>query len=251
MNNGENLTGKVALITGASNNMGRQTALEFASRGACIVVHYHADGSRAKAEDTVAAIRALGPEAVALQADLTQPAQVKQLFRDAKAAWGRLDIVLNTAGVMVKKPMTEVTEAEFDLMFNVHTKAAFFVLQEAAREVADNGRIINISTTLTSVTTGLYSVYAGAKAAAEQFTKMLAKEVGARGVTVNSVAPGPLNTSFFYPVESEQSIDFLKHLSVAGRLGEVDDVVPVLAFLASPAAQWVTAQTVRVNGGMA
>jgi NAD(P)-dependent dehydrogenase (short-subunit alcohol dehydrogenase family) len=246
----QEFAGKVALITGASSNMGRQAAEALAARGAKVVVHYHAAASRAKADETVAAIQALGSQAVVAQADLTQPAQVKQLFQTAKAAWGRLDIVLNTAGVMVKKPLAEVTEAEFDLMFAVHTKAAFFVLQEAAQHLEDQGRILNISTSLTSVTTGLYALYAGAKAAAEQFTKMLAKEVGERGITVNSVAPGPLNTSFFYPVESEQSVDYLKHMSVAGRLGEIEDVVPVLLFLASPAAHWVTAQTIRVNGGM-
>lgn len=250
MNANQDFAGKVALITGASNNLGRQTAEALAARGANLVVHYHSDASRAKADETAAAITAQGGQAVVLQANLTRQAEVKQLFDQAKAAWGRLDVVLNTAGIMVKKPMTDVTEQELDSMFDVHVKGAFFVLQEAARSLEDNGRILNISSSLTAVTTGLYTVYAGAKAATEQFTKMLAKEVGGRGITVNSVAPGPLNTSFFYPVESDQSIEFVKHMSVAGRLGEVEDIVPVLAFLASPAAQWVTAQTIRVNGGM-
>ena len=150
----QEFAGKVALITGASSNMGRQAAEALAARGAKVVVHYHAAASRAKADETVAAIQALGSQAIVAQADLTQPAQVKQLFQTAKAAWGRLDIVLNTAGVMVKKPLAEVTEAEFDLMFAVHTKAAFFVQQEAAQHLEDQGRILNISTSLTSVTTG-------------------------------------------------------------------------------------------------
>jgi NAD(P)-dependent dehydrogenase (short-subunit alcohol dehydrogenase family) len=223
----------VAVVTGASRNMGRLVAEALGARGASVVVHYHADASQAGADAAAATVRAGGAEAVARQADLTRAADAERLFQGAVDDFGRLDIVVNTAGTMLKKPLAEVTEAEYDRMFGTHTKAAFFTLREAARRIADGGRIVNISTTLTAVTTGFYSVYAGAKAATEQFTKMLAKEVGHRGITVNTVAPGPLNTSFFYPVESPESVEFLQAHERAeppgrARRDRAGDRVPLL-----------------------
>ena len=247
---GKPLEGKVAIVTGAARNMGRSTAITLASLGARILVHYHSDGSLQEAQDTVNVIKEANGEAITMQADLKDIKQIKTLFSEAKSRFGRVDIVVNTAGIMLKKPFTDVKEEEYDQMFEVHAKASFFLLQEAARNLADNGRIINISTSLTAATTPFYAVYAGAKAATEQFTKTLAKEVGNRGITVNTIAPGPLNTSFFYPVEDDQTIEYLKHMSVQNRLGETDEITPVITFLASPDAGWITAQTIRVNGGM-
>ncbi len=246
----QTLKGKVAIVTGASKNLGAETATYLGSVGANVIVHHFSDNSNQDALQVVERIEAAGSKAKLVQADLRNVSEIKHLFDEAENTFGKVDILVNTAGTMLKKPAAEVLEEEYDQMFNIHTKTAFFLLSEAAKRVQDGGRIVNISTTLTSVTTGLYSVYAGAKAASEQFVKMIAKEIGLRGITLNSIAPGPLNTSFFYPVENEHSIDYLKHMSVQNRLGEISDVLPMVKFLTSPEAGWVTAQSIRVNGGM-
>ncbi|WP_299532505.1 SDR family oxidoreductase [Ulvibacterium sp.] len=246
----QTLKGKVAIVTGASKNLGAETAYYLGNVGANVIVHYFSDNSKEEASQVVGKIKSSGSDAKLVQADLRRVSEIKRLFDETENTFGKVDIVVNTAGTMLKKPASEVTEEEYDQMFNIHAKSAFFVLGEAAKRVKDGGRIVNISTTLTSVTTGFYSVYAGAKAASEQFVKMVAKEIGSRGITVNSIAPGPLNTSFFYPVENEHSVDFLKHMSVQNRLGEISDVLPAIQFLTSPEAGWVTAQSIRVNGGM-
>lgn len=244
------LAGKVALVAGASRNLGRAVAEALAAKGADVALHHHGDEGRAGAEAAAEAVRSHGGRAVLVRGDLTDVARTEALFDEARGALGRLDVFVNTAGVMLKKPLVEVTEEEYDRMFAIHTRAAFFALRAAARRIEDGGRIINVSTTLTSVTTPFYTVYAGAKSAVEQFTRGLAKEIGHRGVTVNAVAPGPLDTSFFHGAETPESVAFLRSLSVAGRLGTLDEVAPVVAFLASPEAGWITGQTVRVNGGM-
>ncbi len=245
----QHLVGKVAVVLGASRNMGRDFARELAAHGADVVVHYNAASSRAEAEETAGLVQQAARRAWLVDGDLTNPATVRKVFDAAEQAFGRIDIVVNTAGVVIKKPFVEITEAEFDRGFAINTKAAFFVMQEAAKRIADNGRIINIGTTLLGATTAGYSVYAGSKAPLEDFTRALAKEIGARGVTVNTVAPGPVDDSFFHPAETPQSVEYLKHMSPQNRLGRIDDVTPVIAFLASPAAGWVTAQTIFVNGG--
>lgn len=243
------LEGKVALVTGGSGSMGSEAAKAFGALGASVVVHYHDDAS--DANEVVAAIEAYDSTAGTVQADVTNVADVEAMYEQVVDDFGRLDILINTPGVMVKKPLAEVSEDEFDRMFSVHTKGTFFCLREAARHMNDNGRILNLSTTLTGVMTGEYSVYAGAKAATEQFTKMLAKEIGNRGITVNTVAPGPVDTTFYHPSETEESTEMYKSMSIANRLGKVSDVIPVLAFLCTEEAGWVTGQTIRVNGGLA
>jgi NAD(P)-dependent dehydrogenase (short-subunit alcohol dehydrogenase family) len=245
----QTLRGKIALVTGAPRNLGRATAEALGAEGASVAVHYNSAGAKAEAEQTAAAVKAAGGGADIYLADLTRVPAVEKLVGDVVARFGRLDILVNTVGKVLKKPFAEVTEEEYDEMFAVNAKAAFFLMREAARRMADNGRIINEGTSLLAATTGLYAVYAGSKAPLEDFTRALAKELGPRGITVNTVAPGPLNTSFFYPAESDQSAEFFKTMSMNGRLGEVRDIVPLIKFLASPEAKWVTAQTIFINGG--
>ncbi len=151
--------------------------------------------------------------------------------------------------MIVKKPVADVSESEFDDIFAVNTKSVFFTMRAAARELRDGGRVINLGTTLLAATTANYGVYAGSKAPLEDFTRALALEAGSRGITVNTVAPGPIDTSFFHAQESPESVAYLSHATVTGELGRVDQIVPTIRFLASPEAQWITAQTIFVNGG--
>jgi NAD(P)-dependent dehydrogenase (short-subunit alcohol dehydrogenase family) len=176
-------------------------------------------------------------------------AVVKRLFDETISAFGRVDIVINNAGVVIKKPFVEITEEDFDRSFGINAKAAFFVMQEAARRISDHGRIINMGTTILGATIPFYSVYAGAKATLEDFTRSLAREIGHRGVTVNTVAPGPVDDVFYHGAETPESVARATQASVAGRLGHVEDIVPLIEFLASPDSQWITAQTLFINGG--
>lgn len=248
----QSLTGnqpKVALITGAARNMGRAFALGLAEDGVDILVHYHSDSSKIQALETAEKVQNLGRRALTYQADLTDSAQVNGLFSAIHQEFGRLDIVVNNAGTVIKKPFVDYTEADFDKAFNTNSKAVFLVMQQAARYLQDQGRVINMGTSLLAAFTGHYGLYAGSKAPLEDFSRALAKEIGHRGITVNTVAPGPIDTAFFHGEEDEQSTAYLKAASVQGRLGKVGDIVPVIRFLASPQAAWVTGQTLFVNGG--
>lgn len=249
MKNIKELTGKVAIITGSSRNLGRAYAEALARNGANIIVHYHTSDDKKDASETLSLVEKQGAKAIAVGGDLGNLTVVKNVFDEAVKAFGRIDIVINNAGVIVKKPFLEITEEDFDRCFAINAKAAFFIMQEAARRIEDNGRIINIGTTILGATIPNYSVYAGSKAPLEDFTRALAKEIGPRGVTVNTVAPGPIDTPFYHSAETPESEARAKQATSAGRLGTVDDVVPVIEFLASPASQWVTAQTIFVNGG--
>jgi len=247
--NDKELRGKVAIVTGSARNMGRAFAEALARKGADVTIHYHSAGSKGDAEDAAAHIKSLGVRAIVVEGSLQNVSDIKRLFEETLKAFGRIDIVVNNAGVIIKKPIVDVTEEDFDLSFGVNAKAAFFTMQEAARHIQDNGRIINIGTTLLGATTGMYGVYAGSKAPLEDFTRALAKEIGGRGVTVNVIAPGPIDTPFFHAQETPQSVAYASGASAARRLGRVDDIVPLVEFLASPGSQWITAQTIFINGG--
>ena len=243
------LEGKVALITGSARNMGRAFAEALSARGADVVIHHHSGNAAREAEQVARAVQENNARALVVSGDLADPQVVRGIFKAATDAFGRIDIVINNAGVVLKKPFAEVTEEDFDRAFGINAKAAFFTMQEAARLIEDNGRIINMGTTLLGATTGMYSVYAGSKAPLEDFTRALAKEIGARGVTVNTVAPGPIDTSFFHGEENDQSVAYLSSMSPQGRLGRIEDITPLIDFLASEESRWVTAQTLFVNGG--
>ena len=243
------LSGKAALVTGSARNLGRAYAVGLAAHGADVAVHYHDAGDRADAEETARQVRAQGTRSVLVNGDLCELAVIRRMFDETTKALGRIDIVINSAGAIVKKPIAEVTEQEFDRAFCVNAKGTFFTMQEAAKRIEDNGRIINIGTSLLSSVTPSYSVYAGSKAPMEPFTRALAREIGSRGVTVNVIAPGPIDTPFYHAVETPETVAYATNLSVARRLGRTDDIVPLVQFLASPGAQWITAQTIFINGG--
>ncbi|QFT39661.1 MULTISPECIES: SDR family oxidoreductase [unclassified Vibrio] len=243
------LEGKVALITGAARNMGRAFAVSLARRGADIVIHYNSDSSAGEAEETARVVKAQNARALLVQGDLSKEASVEKVYTQALAAFERIDIVINNAGLVVKKTIAEVTEEDFDRSFGINAKAPFFIMKHAAKHIQDNGRVINMGTSLLGAFTGFYGVYAGSKAPLEDFTRALAKEIGSRGITVNTVAPGPIDTAFFHGEENEQSVAYLSAASVMGRLGNIDDVVPMINFLTSEESRWVTGQTLFVNGG--
>ena len=244
------LAGKVAVITGASANMGAALARTLAHDGARIVVHYRSDNKKEPAAEVVRQIQEDGGEAVSFQADLTVPENCTKLADAAFEAFGRWDILINTAGMIVRKPLADITEEEYDGVFNTNAKTVFFMMREAARRMADDGRILSFVTTMVGALAHTYSAYAGSKAPVEHFTKALAKEVGGRGITVTCIAPGPLQTSFFYPAESDDNIAWLQSMSINGKIGRGDDILPVARLLVLPESGWTTAQTIFVNGGI-
>lgn len=248
------LNNKVVLIAGGAKNLGGLIARDFAQQGArAIVIHYNSDASKADAEDTVAAIKALGVNALALQGDLTKGEVVEQVFAAAKAAFGQIDIAINTVGKVLKKPIVDVTEAEFDVMDAVNNKSAFLFLKESGKQVADNGKVVTIVTSLLGAFTPFYATYAGNKAPVEHYTRAAAKEFGTRGISVTAVGPGPMDTPFFYPAEGADAVAYHKTAAALSAfsptgLTHIEDVVPFIRHLVTD-GWWITGQTILINGG--
>jgi NAD(P)-dependent dehydrogenase (short-subunit alcohol dehydrogenase family) len=244
------LKGKVAIVTGARANMGRAFAEVLAKMGADVVVHYHRAATLAEAEETARLVRAAGARAELVVGDLGKAENVRRMFDVAQQRFGGIDILINNAGTLVKKPMQAVTEAEFDACHAINTKAVYFAMQQAATRMRDNGRVITIGTSLLGPTmAGNYSSYNGTKAPAEEFTRAFAREQGARGITANVIAPGPIDTPFFHGPETPETTKFATGLAMQRRLGRINDVTPIVQFLASEESRWVTGQTLWVNGG--
>ena len=248
------IRGKVVLIAGGAKNLGGLLATDLAKHGAkAVAIHYNSAASKADAEQTVAAVEKLGAKAVALRANLTTAAAMEKLFADTVAAVGRPDIAINTVGKVLKKPMAEITEAEFDEMDAVNNKAAFFFLKEAGKHVNDGGKICTLVTSLLGAFTPFYSSYAGTKAPVEHFTRAAAKELGARGISVTAVGPGPMDTPSFYGQEGADAQAYHKSaaaLSPFSQTGLTDiaDVVLFVRHLVSD-GWWITGQTILINGG--
>ncbi|ETT60138.1 SDR family oxidoreductase [Paenibacillus sp. FSL H8-0457] len=241
------LSGKVAIVTGASRGIGREIAERLAENGAEVVVNYAS--SPAKAEEVVGRIKQGGGEARAIQADISQVAEIERLFRETIEAYGGIDILVNNAGIMTTKPIAAMTEEDFDQQFAINVKGTYFAIQQAFHHMNSGGRIINFSTSVSGQMFPTYSVYAGTKGAVEQFTRQLAKEFGPKGITINAVAPGPVNTELFTVGKSEEQIAGIVSMNSFGRMGEPADIAGVVLFLASEESKWITGQTLRVNGG--
>ena len=248
------IDGKTVLIAAGAKNLGGLLAREFAEHGAAAVaIHYNSDSTKAAADETVAAVKAAGAEAVAFQADLTHAAAMEKLFADAIAAVGRPDIAINTVGMVMKKPIVEIGEAEFDQASAVNVKSAFFFLKEAGKAVNDNGKICTVVTSLLGAYTPFYAAYQGLKAPVEHFTRAASKEFGARGISVTAIGPGPMDTPFFYPAEGEDAVAYHKTaaaLSPFSKTGltDIEDIAPWIRFMVSE-GWWMTGQTILVNGG--
>ncbi len=240
------LNGKVAVVTGASRGIGRGIAERLAKEGATVVVNY--TKSAGEAEKVVAGIKNHGGTAMAVQADVSKVDDIRRLFQETRKAFGRLDILINNAAIFWAKPIIETTEEEYDRMFAVNAKGQFFALQEAAKHMADGGRIINISTGGTKLAFPGISVYGGSKSALEFFTKIGAKELGAKNITVNTVSPGYTETDM---LSDPQFRTIGVQASPLGRLGTPADIAQVVAFLVSDEAGWITGDTIQVGGGVA
>ncbi|NKY87763.1 SDR family oxidoreductase [Nocardia veterana] len=242
------LAGKSAIVAAGAKNLGGLISTTLATAGANVLVHYNSASSETDADKTVAAVRAAGAEAVAFQADLTVPANVTRMFDTGIEAFGSVDIAVNTVGKVLRKPIVETTESEYDSMFDINAKAAYFFLQEAGKRLADGGRIVTVVTSLLAAFTDGYSTYAGAKSPVEHFTRAAAKEFATRGISVNNVAPGPMDTPFFYPQETPERVEFHKSQAMGGRLTEIEDIAPLVEFLVTDGG-WITGQTIFANGG--
>ncbi|BBB09899.1 SDR family oxidoreductase [Sphingopyxis sp. EG6] len=248
------IKGKTVLIAGGGKNLGGLIARDLAAHGAkAIAIHYNSPASAAETEETLAAVRAAGAEAVAFQADLTSAAAVEKLFADTIAALGRPDIAINTVGKVLKKPFAEISEAEYDEMTAVNSKTAFFFLKEAGKHLNDHGKICTLVTSLLGAFTPFYAAYAGTKAPVEHYTRAASKEFGERGISVTAIGPGPMDTPFFYPAEGADAVAYHKSagaLSAFSKTGltDIEDIVPWIRMLVSE-GWWMTGQTILVNGG--
>ena len=234
---------KVALVTGGSRGIGRAIAERLGRDGANVAITYA--GNRDKAEAVVTTIQSNGVQAITIQSDISNIEDTRNLFGQVLNTFGQLDIVVNNVGVSVYKPTVDMTESDFDRVFNTNAKGTFFALQEAAKHLSDGGRIISLSSGATKQSIPMGGVYAASKAAIEQFSFALSKELGHRGITVNLVSPGVTETDGLI-----MPVDALNHLiqsTPLGRLGQPADIADVVAFLSSDDARWVNGQTIQVN----
>lgn len=243
------LSGKVILVTGASRGIGAAVAHKLAQAGAKVIVNY-ASGQEA-AQQTVNAIKANAGEAIALQADVSKAAEVAAMFDAVIAHYGKIDVLVNNAGIMITKLLKDTTDEDFTRQFDINVRGTFNTMREAATKLADNGSIINFSSTTTRVIMPTYGTYIATKAAVEQLTRVFSKEVGARGINVNSVSPGPTNTELFTKGKPQEVIDRLASSSAFNRIGEPEDIAKVVVFLAGDDAKWISAQNIGLNGAMA
>ena len=244
----KHLEGKVAIITGSSRGIGRTVAERLAAAGASVVINYSKTPEKAK--EVVAGIIQKGGKAVAICADIVKVSETEKLFKETIAAFGKVDILINNAGVAINKPMAQITEAEFDIQFAVNVKGTYFCCQQAMKYMENNGSIVNISTSVNGQMYMNFTVYCATKGAVEQITRQVAKEFGPKQITVNAVAPGPVYTDLLRAGRTEQELENMKKMNAFGRHGETEDIADVIEFLVSDQAKWVSGQTLRANGGL-
>lgn len=242
------LQGKVALVTGSGRGIGAEIALSLAKAGAKVVVNYVKD--QAAADCLCATITGTGGECLAVQADVSDPAAVQKLFMASIERFRQIDILVNNAGILVFKEIADISDDEFDRIVDINFKSVFYTLREAAEKLADHGRIVTVSSTVTRLMLPKYGAYAATKAAVEQLTRIFAREAGKRGITANIVSSGPVDTELFRSGKTAADIERMAAMAALGRIGEADDIAQVVLFLVSDEARWITGQNIGVNGGI-
>ncbi|CCN18399.1 SDR family oxidoreductase [Bordetella bronchiseptica] len=240
---------KAAIVTGGSRGIGRAIAARLAADGFAVVVNYAGNG--AKAHETVDAIESAGGKAIAIQGDVGKPQDVANLFAQARAAFGRIDVVVNSAGVMPMASIDAVNLDAFDQVIATNLRGAFLVLAQAAANLGDDGRIIALSTSVIAKSLPGYGPYIASKAGVEGLVHVLANELRGRNITVNAIAPGPVGTDLFFNGKSEEAVASIARQAPMERIGMPDEIAAAVSFLAGPDGRWVNAQVLRVNGGFA
>lgn len=240
---------KVAIVTGASRGIGAQIARRLAADGFAVVINYA--NSADEADNLVAELMAEGRDAIAIKADVASPADVRRLFDATEHHLGKVDVLVNNAGILKITPLAETSDDLFEQTFAVNTRGVFNTLREASARLNDGGRIINFSTTALALNLPGYAIYNASKAAVEAMTPVFAKELRGRSITVNAVAPGPVATELFLNGKTEEQIQHFASLPPLQRLGQPEDIASVVAFLAGPDSGWVNGQVLRANGGLA
>jgi 3-oxoacyl-[acyl-carrier protein] reductase len=239
----------VAIVTGASGGIGRAVAIRLAHDGFAVMVNYA--GNAAKAEDVVAEIKAAGGRAIAAQANVANAADVERLFKETADTFGRIDVVAHCAGIMPLSLITEGNMEVFDKVIATNLRGAFLVLWQAAKHVAEGGRIIAFSSSVLAKSFPTYGAYIASKAGVEGLVHVLNNELRGRNVTVNAVAPGPVATELFLKDKTQAQIEQFSKLAPLERLGQPEDIANVVSFLAGPDGAWVNGQVLRANGGFA
>lgn len=240
---------RVAIVTGGSRGIGRAVSQKLAADGFVVVVNYA--GNTAAADETVAAISAEGGTAIAVRADIADEQQVTALFDRAEQEFGKVDVVVNSAGRMSLSPIADLDLQVLDELHRTNIRGTFVVAQQAARRLRGGGAFIGFSTTIVSTQFPSYGAYAASKGAVEAMTLILARELRGRDITANAVAPGPTATELFLDGKTPEQVEALAKNPPLERLGTPEDIANVVAFLASPEGHWINGQVLRANGGMA
>jgi len=245
----QNSNPKVALVTGASRGIGAAIARRLADDGFAVAINYVSGA--AEADALVAELQQAGASAYAVQGDVSKADDVRRIFETVEQHLGKIDVVVNNAGILKVVSLAQTSDELFEQSFAINTRGVFNTLRESATRMNAGGRIINLTSTTLALNMPGYAIYNGTKAALESFTRVFAKELRGRSITVNAVAPGPVATDLFLNGKTEDQIQMFTKMPPLERLGQPEDIARVVAFLAGPDGAWVNGQVLRANGGIA